>query len=220
MKLCIISDIHSNIFFFEKCMEEIAKHDIDKIICLGDTIGYFDKPNEVIDILVRERVKCILGNHEAMMLGLIDYSPNIEPIYNLKNNHSVLREKYLNLIRSWVPFYELKINSRKMLFVHGSPYDPLNGYLYENTISAAYENLQYDFIFTGHTHRPYIRQNKNQTIVNVGSCGLPRDYGNMPSFVILNCGDFTCDLMRIKIDINDFINNIDVHEDVLNCLGR
>ena len=220
MKLCVISDIHANIFYFEKCMKEIKKQGIDRLICLGDVVGYFDRPNEVIEILVSENAECVLGNHEAMMLGLSQCSKNRESIYNLKKNLSDIDEKHLNYISSWVPFYELKISDKKMLFVHGSPYDPLNGYLYENELNSLYENLHYDFVFTGHTHIPYIKQSKNHIIVNAGSCGLPRDHGNKPSFVILDCCNFTCDLFRVEIDNSEFINYVDAHMDVINCLRR
>ena len=90
MKLCIVSDIHANIFYLQKCLDYIKKLGVDRLICLGDVVGYFDRPNEVIDILLKENAKCLLGNHEAMMLGLIDYPEDKESVYNLKKNLEVI----------------------------------------------------------------------------------------------------------------------------------
>ena len=52
MRYLIISDIHSNIEGFEKCMA-LAKGKYDKAICLGDVVGYGPDPNAAID-MVRE----------------------------------------------------------------------------------------------------------------------------------------------------------------------
>ena len=39
MKIAVLSDLHSNHIALEKCMTEIQKRDIRKIIFLGDYIG-------------------------------------------------------------------------------------------------------------------------------------------------------------------------------------
>lgn len=54
MKIALISDIHSNLFYFEKVLHEIEKENVDDIYCLGDLVGYYDKPNEVIDLIKKK----------------------------------------------------------------------------------------------------------------------------------------------------------------------
>ena len=54
MKIVVISDIHSNIDYLRKCMFFIQKERPDKIICLGDIVGYFDQPKQVFDFLMKQ----------------------------------------------------------------------------------------------------------------------------------------------------------------------
>ena len=62
MRILFISDIHGNypaLLSLEKYFNEV-----DKIICLGDVVGYHCYVNEVIDFLIRHDVICIQGNHD------------------------------------------------------------------------------------------------------------------------------------------------------------
>ncbi|GFP41057.1 metallophosphoesterase family protein [Candidatus Hakubella thermalkaliphila] len=59
MKYAIISDIHSNLEALEEVLREIDEGGVERILCLGDIVGYNANPNECIE-LVRERdVACI-----------------------------------------------------------------------------------------------------------------------------------------------------------------
>jgi len=220
MKLCVISDIHSNIFYLEKCMNRIIELGFDKLICLGDTVGYFNNPNEVIDMLISEKAEFLLGNHEAMLLEVLDCPDESRNIYNIDKHLAHINKEHLEFMSTWIPFYEMELNEKRFLFIHGSPYNPLCGYIYENTITPMYDCLNYDFIFFGHTHIPFIRNNKRNTMVNAGSCGLPRDYGNKPSFVMVDCESFKIDIVRLDVNIDEFIHHVDVHVDVTKCLRR
>ena len=51
MKYAIISDIHSNLESFKFFLKILSKIQIEKIICLGDIVGYNANPNECIQII-------------------------------------------------------------------------------------------------------------------------------------------------------------------------
>ena len=59
----LISDIHSNFEALTAVLEDIDRHSINEIYCLGDIIGYGPNPRECIDQIMRCNV-CILGNHD------------------------------------------------------------------------------------------------------------------------------------------------------------
>ncbi len=40
MKLSVISDIHSDLISLQEALREIDKHKCDKILCLGDIVGF------------------------------------------------------------------------------------------------------------------------------------------------------------------------------------
>jgi predicted phosphodiesterase len=45
MRIAIISDIHSNLEALIRALEIIGQHSVDKIVCLGDIVGYGANPN-------------------------------------------------------------------------------------------------------------------------------------------------------------------------------
>jgi predicted phosphodiesterase len=69
MKLAIISDIHSNLEALEAALHDIKTQNVSAIYCTGDLVGYGPNPNEVIDLLMRNNVKCLMGNHDFACLN-------------------------------------------------------------------------------------------------------------------------------------------------------
>ena len=74
MRYLILSDIHANIDAFETVLDH-ASGTWDRILVLGDLVGYGAEPNAVID-----RVKAlnpdsvIRGNHDKAACGIDDGS--------------------------------------------------------------------------------------------------------------------------------------------------
>ena len=77
MRTVILSDIHANIEALQVVLEDVDSREHDRMICLGDVIGYGPNPCECID-LVEERCEfSLLGNHDFACL----YEPtNFNPI--------------------------------------------------------------------------------------------------------------------------------------------
>ena len=71
MRLAIIADIHGNYRALDAVLSDIARHGVDRIVSLGDNIGYGPEPEEVVRSLQAYRVLSVMGNHE---LGLISRS--------------------------------------------------------------------------------------------------------------------------------------------------
>ncbi len=64
-----ISDIHGNFPALQAVIEAIDKVGCDKVICLGDIVGYYCMPNECIDLLRNRNVFSLLGNHDYYMIS-------------------------------------------------------------------------------------------------------------------------------------------------------
>jgi hypothetical protein len=62
MRYLILSDIHANATALEAALEA-AKGRWDKVLCLGDVVGYGPDPNEVIDKVRELGATTIRGNH-------------------------------------------------------------------------------------------------------------------------------------------------------------
>lgn len=69
MRICVISDIHSNVFALEAALKEIDALRPDKIVCLGDIVGNGAYPEETVSVLRRRGdIKAVKGNHDAIVL--------------------------------------------------------------------------------------------------------------------------------------------------------
>jgi predicted phosphodiesterase len=200
----------------------MRKHKVDKYVFLGDAVGYMPYGIEVINLLKSINAICLMGNHEAMLCGMLGFTDDQDEVYQIRR---VLSEhpSLIDEVKYWLPFGINTIDGLKLLFVHGSPWDPIRGYVYPDSLWQNYNNPRYDFIFLGHSHRPFIVKNDPTTIVNVGSCGLPRDIGNFPSFVIFNTMTGEIKEFRFELDIQELLadlKNKNVHNSVIDCLNR
>ena len=71
MRILVISDIHANYTALEAVLNEATA--IDEVWCLGDLVGYGPDPNECINRLKNlPKLSCVVGNHDAALLGQID----------------------------------------------------------------------------------------------------------------------------------------------------
>ena len=109
------------------------------------------------------------------------------------------------------------------MFVHGSPRDPTNEYVFPEHVyeSARLENLMKRFeqyCFQGHTHIPGVftetgsflspkdhdhkfELTKTKVMINVGSVGQPRDEDPRACFVVLNTEELTLNYYRVDYDV-------------------
>ncbi len=202
MKRAIISDIHGNLEALNVVMEDIEKQNVDEIFCLGDVIGYGANPLECLDIVMQKCKICLIGNHEQGAL----FDPDgfngsaVKAIFWTREQLCKPSEKrddrweFLNMNPR--KYYD---EDWKALFVHGSPKNPLNEYIFPEDIYNPKKmetlfNLVAHLSFQGHTHVPGIFTQDSRFLspeeigyefdllpdhkylVNVGSVGQPRDY--------------------------------------------
>jgi len=223
MKIAFISDAHGNYLALEEVLLYLKKKmKISEIYFLGDAVGYMPEGNKVISKLKNEAKLCLMGNHEAMMLHLLPVKESAKNIYKLDETQGTISNENRAFIEKLLPLNNLKINNYSVLMVHGSPTDPLNGYLYEDSDFDALPVCNYDFVFMGHTHRPYILKKENTTFVNVGSCGLPRDNGSLASFVVFDSESGQVNLYRLPLNIDAIVKKYKsvVDKSVIDCFMR
>jgi predicted phosphodiesterase len=71
MKLAIVSDIHANLEALRAVAAEISAHAVDRIVCLGDIVGYNTNPAECVAVIRQLDAVCIAGNHDRAVTGQI-----------------------------------------------------------------------------------------------------------------------------------------------------
>lgn len=187
MRIGIISDIHGNYLALEAILDAFEAKNVDNIICLGDMIGYFHQSLEVLETLINLDIPVILGNHEAYLLGHIDCSSEQWNTCNLDYVKNSISTKELKWLSSLPKYLNLNIEGKKIACFHGSPYDPLNEYIYPDYNNFdKFINLKYDYIFLGHTHYQMRKMVGKKLVINPGSCGLPRDGDYRACAVVLD----------------------------------
>jgi diadenosine tetraphosphatase ApaH/serine/threonine PP2A family protein phosphatase len=201
--------------------EDILNTKVDKIICLGDFIGYGPQPEEVAQFLIKNDIPCVLGNHENAIINpgtLINFSS--DAMLSIEITRNLISDKIIQYISN----LPTNLIIDDMRFVHGAPPDSFRDYiiwLSDDKLREIFENLEQRIAFVGHTHDPLycfydgnaidfkiLRQGINQidlkvkNIINVGSVGQPRDGNSDAKYVIFADTDFTVDLRYVQYDID------------------
>ena len=221
MKWCVFSDAHGNAAYLDAVMTHWQTKGYDGYIFLGDAVGYFPDWRTVIERLTALSCRCLLGNHDAMALGLLPIDAAKDAVYRLSAVQDGLSAEQRAFLGGNQPCLSLTLGPYRCLFVHGTPAEPLIGYGYENTAAASWNQPDIDFLFMGQTHRPWVRRNDHTTVVNVGSVGLPRDVGNAPSWAVFDDCSGTAAIERLELGLDEvFSARPEVHPAVWKCLER
>ena len=71
VRLALISDIHANLEALEATFYDIADRSIDRIVCLGDIVGYNSDAAACIALIRGADCVCVAGNHDLAVCGRI-----------------------------------------------------------------------------------------------------------------------------------------------------
>ena len=242
MKRALISDIHSNLEGLEAVLEDIRQQAITEVYCLGDIIGYGPNPRECIDLVMQCNV-CILGNHDqGALFDPEGFNSGAErAIFWTREQLETPSGNPEQDARRWDFLGELPRNRREngFLFVHGSPRNPLNEYVFPEDI---YNPRKMEKIFAlieqhcfqGHTHVPGVftrglrffspdeigyqyRLGDEKTMINVGSVGQPRDGDPRACYVVID--DDMVKFRRIEYPFETTIRKIYDTPELDNFLG-
>ncbi len=205
MRYLVLSDIHSNIEAFNSVLSFFERKRYDKVLFLGDLVGYGAAPNQVIDRFKRIRKKKVYvrGNHDKVCAGLEEGNHfNDKAKVAAEWTAKKLSQANLSFLKK-MPRGPLEVD-KEILIAHGSP---INEDYYVFSDFDAYQIFMAtkNFItFIGHTHLPMlfeftgeeingfllsdrmvIKLNKDSRyIVNPGSVGQPRDRDPRASAII------------------------------------
>ena len=195
MKFGVISDAHGNVEAFRVAVTLLRERGAEKILFLGDAVG-----SAVVDeLMTSDDFLPIAGNHEAMLLDG-NIPPERDAVYRLVETLATMNSGHLEFIRSWPRRRDMKAACGDMLLVHGSPSDETYGYVYPQTDLSQFKVAAGTAVLMGHTHHPFIRTDGAALFVNVGSCGLPRDCGNLGAAALFDGASGRAEILRFDID--------------------
>lgn len=221
----IVSDPHGNPEGLAAALDALVDRGAGPLYCLGDAVGYLPYAKETVDLLRSRQVTCISGNHDAMLTASLPLDPDKDRVYQIAEARRTLGPEDLTYIATWPDRIEITgPGGEAILMVHGGIRDPWSEYVRADTDLADYVDCGFTAVFVGHTHRPFVRQAGATTVVNVGSCGLPRDIGNSAASIIYEPWSGAVTIVRSRFDAEALIygalKSASVHPSVLACLRR
>jgi len=209
MKTAVISDIHGNLEALETAFQTIEAMGVERVFCLGDTVGYGAYPDECLT-LVRERCShVVLGNHDSGAIGgmpLNEFTRYGEAALRWTRKH--LSEHNIQFLFS-LPLIQVVDN---ITLVHSSPVHPeIWSYVFAwKDVELCFREFTTDWCVIGHTHIPSIVSESGtinlcrdgqRHLVNVGSIGQPRDGDLRASFAVIGSATRTAQIVRVPYNV-------------------
>jgi len=215
----VISDIHSNIEALNAVLNSIKSNNCDKIICLGDLVGYGPRPNEVIEKISELNIDSIMGNYDEAVGFYLPYCgchldskvKYLQSQNSLRWTEENTNEENKVILRQLPEELVFNYKGNTISAYHGSPYS-ITEYIYDNQQDRLHEvlnELHTDILLLGHTHLPYIKWVGEKLIINPGSVGKPKDGDNKASYVLLELNDkVNAEVIKVTYDIDKVIEDM------------
>lgn len=220
MKFLVISDLHANLEALEATLA--ADHACDRVLVLGDLVGYGADPNAVIArVRALDGATIIRGNHDKVGAGLED----------VKGFNHLARQAI-----SWTAA-QLTADNRAWLaalppgpvvaepgveICHGAPFDE-DAYVFDDLDAIrALRSARASLCLYGHTHVPAVFRFETELdllgpprgshftmtldpdaryLVNCGAVGQPRDGNPHAAYGILDTAARTLSVERVAYDV-------------------
>ncbi|MBN3040873.1 MAG: metallophosphoesterase family protein [Candidatus Omnitrophica bacterium] len=217
MRYGIFSDVHSNLEAFKVVSDYLKRSKLDRLIFIGDIIGYGPRPAECISLLRDINPVLVTGNHEWGILDKLALS-----YFNPDARASLVwtRKQITSADIKYLSSFSLSYENEELICVHGSLSKPDKFYYIASMHEAelSFSLMQHQICFVGHSHRAGIYSlsdgfvvslNQRQIdiepekkyIVNVGSVGQPRDMNNRASVCVYDSSAKTLRIDRLEYNL-------------------
>jgi diadenosine tetraphosphatase ApaH/serine/threonine PP2A family protein phosphatase len=222
VRYLILSDIHANLEALETVLTAAPPGSYDRLLVLGDLVGYGADPNAVIDrVRALEPLAVIRGNHDKAACGLDDGSSfNQIARFAARWTGETLTADNRQYLRD-LPAGPVLIDDQVEI-CHGSPFDE-DHYIFDgNDARRALDSSRRSVCLFGHTHLPvvFFEQDRQlmgmvpeeprhevkiqdgvRFLINVGSVGQPRDGDPRAGYATYDSAGATLLLHRIAYPV-------------------
>jgi predicted phosphodiesterase len=223
MRYLILSDIHANIDALESVLAAAPVDTWDRVIVLGDLVGYGAEPNAVIErVRALDPLVVIRGNHDKAASGIDDGSSfNYVAKLSAQWTSEALSPEHREYLHA-LPQGPVNIDETVEI-CHGAPFDE-DHYIFDSDDAArALDAASRPLCLFGHTHLPVVFRRHPALfdgfmpegpddatlevieginyLVNVGSVGQPRDGDPRAAFGIYDSEASTVLLRRISYPV-------------------
>lgn len=213
----ILSDIHANLEALQAVLAD-ASGRYDRILCLGDLVGYGADPNAVVDWARAETAVVVRGNHDKACIGddsLDHYNAGARA--SAEWTRTQLSAGTFEFLRH-LPRGPVRYEDYDL--IHGSPADEDEYLVTSFDVSEVRPLLDTPVTWFGHTHiqggflvaRGGIRaiqppgmlelEPQHLYLLNPGSVGQPRDTDPRAAYALYWPEDRLVEYRRVEYDIS------------------
>jgi diadenosine tetraphosphatase ApaH/serine/threonine PP2A family protein phosphatase len=220
VRYLILSDLHANIDALDAVLTAAPAESWDRVIVLGDLVGYGAEPTKVIErVQALNPLATIRGNHDKAACGIEDGSSfNYVARLAAQWTFEALSPEHREYLRA-LPQGPMTIDETVEI-CHGAPFDE-DHYIFDaDDASRALDSATRPLCLFGHTHLPVVfRRNPNifdgflpegpddstveidpglNYLINVGSVGQPRDGDPRAAYAIVDVEKRCVEMLRLS----------------------
>ena len=223
MRIGLLADLHANREAVEACLEALARAGCERLVFLGDYVGYGADPAWVLDTLrarVAEGAVAVLGNHDAAVDDPSASGMHAQARAAIDWTRGQLDDEQRRFLRA----LPLQAEDDDRVYVHANPSNPA-GWGYVASLLAARRALAdapQRLSFVGHVHEPALYYDRpgegaaahfqpqpgvaipllssRRWLAVVGACGQPRDGNPAASCAWLETGTGRLTYLRVPYD--------------------
>jgi predicted phosphodiesterase len=221
LRTAILSDIHANLQALNVVLTDVFSVGVDRIISLGDLVGYGPQPAEVLELAYTRIGYFVVGNHDAVIAGRLDPGS-----FNATARQMIdwTAGRLAGKARAFLAAQPYVLTGPGFRCSHGSPAEPATfRYVLEDADAhAAWAATPEQFLFIGHSHVPglfvlgksgtphwlgpqdFAFEACKRYIVNVGAVGEPRDGDVRASYCIFDEERREVFFRRVAFDIEAY----------------
>ena len=232
VRVAVLSDIHANIEAFQAVVRDL-EHRADRILNLGDLVGYNASPNECVELAKDIGMHSIQGNHDqAACNPILDEGFNIYARYAILWTRNILTKENMRFLSGLADNCHLNCG----LACHGTPESTFN-YIGLHFQARAILNMMKKGFWDrakvclyGHTHirkvwRMDIRgkvtpveipldggvirlNSEERYLLNPGSVGQPRNGDPRSSYLIFDTEENSVEFRLVGYDLSATMKKI------------
>lgn len=175
MLLALFADIHANRQAFTACLAKAREQGAEKIVLLGDYVGYGADPDWVVTTvteMVAGGALAVLGNHDDAVSN-----PKVQMNAEAEAAIEWTRGQLGQAQRKFLAELPMRQDENNLLFVHSEATRP-EGWIYVTDTSIASRSMQSTtahVTFCGHVHKPalYSLSTTGKMTTFVPTTGVP-----------------------------------------------
>ena len=222
-RIGLFADLHSNLEAFEACMSKAEELGVNRMVFLGDLVGYNADPVALIERLAylveSKKAIALLGNHDEAIFKDSRNQMNAHANAAIEWTKAQLNDSHVQFLKN----LPLILHEENICFVHASAHNPANWNYVTDSMSAwrCAQNSGKSYTFVGHAHEqalfyqsavgklirfsprpgdeiPVLRH--RQWVGVVGSLGQPRDGNPEACFAVFEPGTEVLTFHRVPYD--------------------